>query len=295
MDIFLKKDIKNLLKSLNTEPKKSLGQNFLINKSILNKVLEAADIKPDDIILEIGPGFGVLTQELVKKAKKVIAIEKDEKICEVLKASLKDFKNIEIICEDILKILNSKFPARIGYVEGVAGGQIPNSYKVVANLPYYIASAVIRKFLETENPPKKMVLMVQKEVGQRICAASPKMNLLAVSAQFYADVKILFYVPKEYFWPKPKVDGAVIEIKPRINTDKKRINADLFFKVVKVGFSQPRKQLANNFKKALKLDNEEINSWLLKNNINPKARAENLTIEDWINLAKTLYQLEIVN
>jgi len=270
MDFSLKKKIKNLAKICRIKPSKMLGQNFLIDKVVLAQIIKTAELKPDDIILEIGPGSGVLTQELAKRAGKVIAVEKDQKMCQILKETLKNYKNVEIIWGDILKI----------------NFQLQKEYKTVANLPYYITSPVIRKFLESENPPKEMVLMVQKEVAQRICASPPKMNLLAVSVQFYAKPEIIVYVSKKSFWPQPKVDSAIIKIKPRIVADNKRIDTDLFFRIVKAGFSQPRKQLANNLSNGLKLNKERVKLLLLKNNIQPSQRAQNLSLCDWLKLVK---------
>ncbi len=189
------REIKLLFQKNFVRPAKSLGQHFLIDKEILRKIIETADLKPEDTILEIGPGIGTLTLELAKRAKKVVAIEKDPKMVEVLKETLKDFKNTKIIPGDILKI-NTRY-----YIQ-------ERKYKVVANLPYYITSPVIRKFLESnETTPKEMVLMVQKEVAQRICAKPPEMNLLAVSVQFYAKPEIISFVSKKSFWPQPKVDS----------------------------------------------------------------------------------------
>jgi len=257
----------------NIKPSKHLGQNFLIDRNIVKKVIKAANLKSTDIILEIGPGLGALTKELVKKVKQVIACEKDPKMCEILKKTLKDFKNIEIINQDILKY----------------NFQFLKNYKVVANLPYYITSPVIRKFLESENPPKEMVLMVQKEVAQRICSAPPKMSILAISVQFYAKPKIISYVSKESFWPQPKVDSAIIKIVPRqFRILVLRQFREQFFRIVRAGFSHPRKQLANNLSKELKLNKKEINDLLLKNNIQPSQRAETLTIKDWLKLTNVL-------
>ncbi len=297
MELSSRKDIRNALKKSGAKPSKRLGQNFLASEKKVKEIVEAADIKPDDIVIEIGPGIGNLTQELAKKAKKVIAIEKDGDMAKVLKETLKDYKNIEIIQADILKINMARTFHAItaGNVLVIINGK----YKVVANLPFYIATAIIRKFLEAENPPELMVLTVQKEVGQRICASPPNMSLLAISVQFYAETKIISYIPKKLFWPSPKVDSAIIKIRPRINADFKRIDADtkkidrdLFFKIVKAGFSQPRKQLANNLAKNLdlspQLNKKQIEEWLLKNNIKPSQRAETLTLENWLSLAKSL-------
>jgi len=264
-------EIKNLLRKYDIRPSKRLGQNFLVDKNVLEKIIEAANISLDDIILEIGPGLGILTLELAKFAKKVIAIEKDRALCQILKIILKDYKNIEIIHADILKI---------------ASPQLKN-YKIVANLPYYITSPVIRKFLEAECKPEIMILMVQKEVAQRICAKPPHMNLLAVAVQFYAGPaspaggpKIISYVSKNSFWPKPKVDSAIIRIVPAQTNEK--INREQFFKIVKAGFSSKRKMLKNN----LKIDG----SVLTKSGLDPKIRAENLSIENWIKLYEEIYK-----
>jgi 16S rRNA (adenine1518-N6/adenine1519-N6)-dimethyltransferase len=267
--------IQELFKKYQFQPSKRFGQNFLIDKGVLRKIIEAAEISSKEVILEIGSGIGNLTQELAKKAKRVIAIEKDSKLIGILNNELriKGVKNVKVIQRDVLKIPNSEF-------------QIINSYKVVANLPYYIVSPVIRKFLESKVPPNEMVLMVQKEVAQRICAKLPDMSLLAVSVQFYAEPKIISFVPKTSFWPQPKVDSAIIKIIPRKSAYSIGINQLLFFKIVRAGFSQPRKQILNNLSKMLKLDKETVKSWLLKTNIQPTQRAETLCIEDWIKLSK---------
>jgi 16S rRNA (adenine1518-N6/adenine1519-N6)-dimethyltransferase len=273
MDLTSKKVIQNLLKKCRVRPSKRLGQNFLIDKRVVKKLIEAAGFKPENIVLEIGPGIGTLTQELAKKVKKVIAVEKDLKMVEILKETLKGYENVEIVKGDILKISSFQFPI--------------SNYKVVGNLPFYLTAPVIRKFLEfVEVAPRQMVLIVQKEVGQRICAKPQKMNILAVSVQFYAKPEIISYVSKKSFWPSPKVDSAILRIAPLINADRKLINADLFFKIVKAGFSQPRKQLINNLSNGLKFNRERIKDWLLKNNIQPNQRAETLTVEDWMKLTK---------
>jgi len=271
MDLVLTSNVKNLLERYKIRPFKGFGQNFLVNKDVLNKIVAAADIGPEDIILEIGPGIGTLTQELAKKAKKVVAVEKDGKLVEILKETLKEFKNTRVIQGDILKTGNLNL----------------KNYKVVANLPYNITSPVIRKFLESKNPPREMTLMIQKEVAQRICAKPPDMNLLAVSVQFYSEPKILFYVSKNNFWPRPKVDGAILRIS-QICTNLPRIDTNLFFKIVKAGFSQPRKQIVNNLSKVLKLDKEKVKSWLKRNRMSFTQRAETLDIKDWVKLTKAL-------
>jgi len=262
--------IKQLLKKYNLRPNKRLGQNFLISQKILQRIVKAANLSKKDIVLEIGPGFGILTQELVKRAKKVIAVEKDKRMIEILKDILRDYKNVEIIHGDILK--------------DCIRGTVP--YKIVANIPYYLTSPLIRLFLESKKPPQEMILLIQKEVAQRICARPPKMSLLAVSVQFYSTPEIISYVSKKSFWPKPKVDSAIIKIsqikKP------KNINIEKFFQVIKAGFSSPRKQLVNNLSQKLNLDREKIRKALTQCRLDIQVRAENLRVEDWIKLSSKL-------
>ena len=269
----LKKSAKNLLKKHAILPSKGLGQNFLADKKIIERIVRAAGIKADETVLEIGPGLGVLTVKLAKLAKKVVAVEKDQRITEVLKNLLvgQNVENVEIIHGDILKFNPASCSLK------------PKSYKIAANLPFYLTAAVIRKFLEEDRPPKEMILVVQKEVGQRICAEPPRMNLLAVSVQFYAKAKIISHISKKSFWPRPKVDSVIIRIIPGPFPQQLR---ERFFIIVKAGFSQPRKQLTNNLKK-INPDRETIENWLVKNSIKPSSRAENLGVNDWLNLCKS--------
>jgi len=291
MSLVSVRDIKNLLKRYKVHPLKRLGQNFLIDKGVIKKVIESAQLSKNDIILEIGPGLGVLTQELAKRVKKVIAVEKDSKMCQILKEMLDcwNIKNVEIVNEDILK-LDTRYKIQ------------DTKYKVVGNLPFYLTAPVIRQFLETIEPrPQQMVLVVQKEVAQRICPprrarssgeAGAKMNLLAVSVQFYAKPEIETFVSKKSFWPQPKVDGAILKIIPKKPITSLEL-VGLFFEIVKAGFAHPRKQLINNLSKEFlptgrqgKLNREKVNDWLLKNDIQPTQRAETLTVENWISLTK---------
>ena len=262
------------------KPSKRLGQNFLIDKNVVKKIIKAAELHSKDIVLEIGPGIGALTKEIAKKTGKVIAVEKDQRMVEILKKTLKDFKNIEIINQDILKFQITNYKLQINLKSKI------QNYKLIANLPFYITAPVIRRFLESKYPPKEMVLIVQKEVAQRICSKSPKMNILAISVQFYAKPKIISYISKKSFWPQPKVDSAIIKIVPQ--KKHKDVDVDLFFKIVKAGFSHPRKQLANNLTNGLKLNKQEVNDLLLKNNVKPSQRAETLAVQDWINLFNSI-------
>lgn len=266
----MKNQFKFLSKKYTFFPSKRLGQNFLIDKETIRKIIKNADLKKSDTIIEVGPGFGALTFELAKKVKKLIAVEKDFNVIKILRKTTENYNNIEIIQSDILKLkLHFK-----------------NSYKVVANLPFYLTAPTIRKFLEkTKKKPEQMVLVVQKEVGQRICAHPPKMNVLAISVQFYAQPKIIGYVSKKSFWPSPKVDAAIIKLKTA--DENLEIDKNLFFKIVKAGFSHPRKQILNNLSKSLKINKEKAKKWLLENNIMPEQRAETLEFKKWLDLLKT--------
>lgn len=250
-----------------------MGQNFLIDRGVLKKITEASDLKSDDVVLEIGPGLGILTLELAKKVKKVIAVEKDKKMCQILKEVLgvRGVRNVRIGNRDIL---NTKY-------------ELPDTkYKLVANLPYYITSPVIRKFLEAENRPQLIILMVQKEVAQRICAKPPKMNLLAVAVQFYATPRIISYVSKKSFYPQPKVDSTIIKITPK---PVPKINTKKFFNLVKTGFSSKRKFLINNLSRGLKIVNCKLKIVFDQIQLGQKLRAENLSIQDWLSLFHKIY------
>ncbi len=256
----------------NIKAKKSLGQNFLSNPRILDKIISAAEISKDDIILEIGPGTGNLTEKLSGKAGRVMAVEKDYRIIDGLRDKFKD-TNVEIIEGDILKfrIENLKFRE--------------NSYKIIGNIPYYITSNLLRTIFEKWPRPKLIVLMVQKEVAQRIVARPPDMNLLALSVQVYSDPKIISYVSKGNFRPIPKVDSAII----RLNPKEKTMSAnDMFFKAIKAGFQGKRKQLANNLSKNLGLSKEQVIEILIKTELDAKVRAENLSTEQWKKLSEYL-------
>jgi 16S rRNA (adenine1518-N6/adenine1519-N6)-dimethyltransferase len=210
-----------------------------------------------------------------------MAIEKDKKMAQALKEILKDYKNIEIITGDILK--------------DALKGTVPlsASFKVAANIPYYITSPIIRLFLELKNPPQEMTFLIQKEVAQRICARPPKMSLLAVAVQFYSQPKIISYVSKKSFWPQPKVDSAIIKIVPlSLRGDRRRRptkqSRAKFFQTVKAGFSSPRKQLVNNLLQKLNLPRGKIKKALTECDLDIQIRAQNLSVEDWIKLSSIL-------
>lgn len=251
-----------------TTPIKSLGQNFIKDRKIIKKIIECAKIEKKDVVLEIGPGLGALTKELAKKAKSVFAIEKDGRIIPALKKNMAGAKNIVIIKGDILKTNLSSFDFK--------------DYKIVSNLAYNISLPTIMKFLEEKNPPESMTLMIQKEVAQKICA--PRSSLLKMAVNFYSRAKIIFYVPSSAFWPKPKVDGAVIRFED-IQKNPQPIDKKLFFIVLKAGFLFPRKTILNNLSAGLKLNKLDVKKNLLKTGVNFKKRPEEISFSEWISLA----------
>lgn len=257
-------------------PNKRLGQNFLVNRGIIEKIIDAAALTETDTVLEIGPGHGALTFELAQKAGKVIAIEKDKQLAELLRAKLAERKigNVEIVEEDILKFLVSSFKFHV------------LSYKVVANIPYYLTSALIRQLLELEHPPERIILTIQKEVAQRIAAHEGKESILSLAVKFYADAKILFYVSRGSFSPAPNVDSAVIEIIPR--KEKQAVAPTVFFTIVKAGFSAPRKKLLGNLATGLSLEKAKLSTILSALGVDAHARPEQIPLAQWIALAPTL-------
>jgi 16S rRNA (adenine1518-N6/adenine1519-N6)-dimethyltransferase len=268
-------------------PKKHLGQVFLKNKAFLSKIVQAGGISSKDTVLEIGPGKGILTEVLLQTGAKVLAIEKDPQLVFFLKEKFKNNKNLILIQADIRDFLKNQKLQNLKL-------KIIN-YKVVGNIPYYLTSYLFRLLLELEKKPETIVLMIQKEVSQRIVAQPPRMSLLSVSVQFYSQPKIICYVPKTAFWPKPKVDSAVIKLTPySIITRPARGDArseatkQSFFKVVKTGFRQPRKLLLNNIYHGLNIEKGKIKEIFEQLNISMNARPQNLSVEDWISLAQKL-------
>jgi len=261
------------------KPKKYLGQNFLKDRVFLEKIIKSAKLSADDYVLEIGPGKGILTQELSSHAGKVIAIEIDDELINVLKDKFKNDKKIEIINGDILKI-------NLPEILNCAFGN--NNYKLIANIPYYITSPIIRLFLETKKQPSEIILMLQKEMAERICAKPGNMSIIAVSVQLYADVELLFDVPKSAFWPVPEVDSAVIKISNIKNPPESIEKMKNLFQIVKIGFSQKRKKLTNNLANGLQRDRGEIEEKIKTIGIDPNIRAQGLSVNDWKYLSQIL-------
>ena len=267
---------KHLLRQYDLRARKRLGQHFLVNGQVLKVILGAAEIAPDDIIVEVGPGLGILTEKLAEKAVRVIAVELDDTLAQLLKERLSPLPNLTVINEDILKL----DPQTL--LSG-AGVRSP-PYKVVANLPYYITSPVLRHFLESFAKPERMIVMVQKEVAQAIVAEPGERSVLSVIIQFYGKPSIVSYVPARSFYPAPEVDSAVLRIDiypaPRAAVSDEKG----FFRLVQAGFTARRKQIANSLAQGLKLPKPEVAALLEKADINPQRRAETLTIEEWAQL-----------
>jgi 16S rRNA (adenine1518-N6/adenine1519-N6)-dimethyltransferase len=270
---------RKMLRHYDIRVKKGLGQNFLIDEQVLETILAAAELSSSDTVIEVGPGLGLMTAELAKRAGWVIAIELDNRLAEILHETIQR-ENVVILNEDVLGTAPAKlfrqsapdFPPQI------------KSYKVVANLPYYITSPVLRHFLEAPVKPQTMVVMVQKEVAEVICAEAGQRSVLSIAIQFYGKPGIVAKVPAASFFPAPAVDSAVVKIdvyqKPPVAVD----DEAGFFQLVRAGFKAARKQAANSLAQGLKIPKAEVQDLLAKACIDPQRRAETFTLEEWAEL-----------
>lgn len=272
-------------------PKKSLAQNFLTDESHLSAIAAAADLTEQDTVVEIGPGLGVLTHYLAQQAGRVVAVELDDRLVDFLQERFAADEHVSIVHSDILQTDLAALVGRSDTLseDGIARSTRP-TYKVVANLPYYITSAVLRYLLESETPPTTAILMVQKEVAERICATPGNLSILAVSVQFYAHPQIVREVPAAAFYPRPKVDSAVLRLDLLPTAAVDEVDPKTYFRVVKAGFSQKRKQLLNSVSAGLQHDKSEIRAVLESAEIDPKRRAETLSLAEWGNLCRTLIE-----
>jgi 16S rRNA (adenine1518-N6/adenine1519-N6)-dimethyltransferase len=257
-------------------PRKQLGQHFLTDQSIAKRTVAAARISEGDLVIEIGPGTGALTVWLAQRAKRVIAIELDRSLIPRLEAKLGSATNVTIVHGDALEI---DFKALLGQEADAF-----TAIRFVANLPYYITSAAIRRILECGLPIACAVLTVQAEVAERIVAGPPNMSILAVSVQFYGRAELLFKIPAACFFPPPKVESAVLRITP--HAVQAPVDAATFFRVVRAGFCQPRKQLRNTLAAGLGLEKSDVAGWLRQAGIDPARRAETLSIVEWLRLCE---------
>lgn len=270
-------EIRQILRRYDLRPQKGFSQSFLGDESVLDRIVAAADLTADDLVLEIGPGLGALTRRLAGGAREVVAVEIDRGIAAALAEILSPFPNVRVVNANVLET---------DPVDLVGG----RPYKLVANLPYHITSPIFRQFLEqTRIKPTLMVVMVQREVAERIVAKPGDMSLLAVSVQFYGSPRLVTLVPARAFYPPPKVDSAVVRVdvheRPALDVDPAK-----FFRVVQAGFSQPRKQLHNAIAQRLWLPKDSAPGILREAGIDPQRRAQTLSVEEWGSLVRTLVE-----
>lgn len=285
--------IQSLLKKHNFSPNKFLGQNFLIDEKVLEKIIETADIQEGNNVIEIGPGLGVLTQALLAKGANVVAIEKDKDLISALEENLKEFKNFRIVNDDFLQVDLEKI---CGFL---LGGQASksnleawppsdsskeNRFKIVSNIPYYITSPVLRKIMTAETKPQEIVFLVQREVAERISAKAGDMSVISVFVQFYGTPSVEKIVKPEAFWPAPKVESAILKIVLDKRPVQEGEELKAFWRLVKIGFSSRRKTLANNLAAGFRAKPTEIREMLTKLGFTEKTRAQELSVEDWVKL-----------
>ena len=275
MEFLSKQKIISLCKEIGFKPRRQSGQSFLINQKVIDLIISQSDLRIDDLVLEIGPGFGFITKAVSEKAKNVLAVELDKRLSAYLLKKFSDDKKITIIHDDILKINLEK------YFED-------KKFKVVANLPFNITSLILRNFLSLKPRPAKMVLIIQKEVAKRLIASPGEMSLLSVMVQYYSKPKIISILPRHYFWPRPEVDSALIEI--NLGGERKDdVDDNKFFKIVKIGYSARRKQLHNNLSAGLNIPSEKIKENLKKIGLSEQIRPQNLSVSNWQNLVKIIF------
>ncbi len=266
--------VRRLLRQSDIKPQKGLGQNFLVSERLLQRIIDAADLDERDVVLEVGAGLGTLTAPLARRAARVIALEVDARLIPLLEHALDPFDNVHIVQGDVLAIK--------------PGELVSPPYKVVANLPYYVTSAVLRHFLEADVKPSLMVVTVQREVAERIVASPGQMSLLAVSVQFYGQPRIVAQAPPGAFYPSPDVHSAVVRIDVRESPRPQVDDVERFFQIVRAGFAQRRKQLRNSLSQGLNLPVGEVIGALRRSGLRETQRPQELSIEDWVLLSGEL-------
>jgi len=282
MELTNKKKLKNLLAKYDIKPTKKLGQNFLVSKKALEDIVRLAELEPADQVLEVGGGVGTLTRKLASKVTKVWTVEKDPCLYQILKQeSLKEFSNVEIISADIRDLFK-------GGILKFDHCNLNFDYKVVSNLPYYLSSFLIRKFLEAQPKPIKIVLTLQKELAERICAQPGQMSILAVAVQFYSNPSLGPTIPKTHFYPSPKVDSRILILNDICSLED--VEEESFFGVVRAGFGHKRKTLANNLSMALEADKGKVEDVLEEFGLSKMVRPQALSVEDWMRISTVLNQ-----
>lgn len=271
-----KTQIEQFLRDNRLAPLKSLGQNFLLDETVLEQMVKTADIGAHDTVLEIGPGLGFLTDVLGQKAGRVVALEKDRGLAKHLEQNYQAGK-VQIVAGDVLRLNLPELLAKQAVAE----------YKLVANIPYYITSAIIKLFLTTERQPQSMTLLVQQEVAERICAAPGEMSVLALSVQLLGEPQTVMKVPRTAFYPAPDVDSAILHI---AGIGKRFADEEYrkFFRLIKIGFAAKRKKLVNNLSNGLQIPRAEVEKVLIARGLSADIRAQDLSPEDWVGLVKGL-------
>ena len=283
MKLYAPSTIKDIKERYGFKLSKSLGQNVLTDKNIIDRIIESAEIGPDDLVIEIGPGIGVITREAAETARKVIAVEIDKNLIPILKETLSDVDNVEIVNQDILKTDVNQLIASLG--DSISG------VKIIGNLPYYITTPIIMKLLEDGVKAKSITVMMQKEVADRIKAfpGSKAYGALSVAVQYYCTVEAVVNVPKEVFVPQPKVDSTVLRLNIREEAPVKLLNREIFFRCVKAGFGQRRKTLLNSLMGIEGITKEGVKAALEAAGIDPSRRAETLDLEEFAKLSNEVY------
>lgn len=264
--------VRRILRHHDLRPNKGFGQHLLVDRDALDAIVAAANLTADDAVLEVGAGMGVLTVALAEHARRVVAVELEREILPVLRENTARFTNVEIIPRNLLEVRPEE-----------VFGQEP--YKLVANLPYAITSATLRYFLEAENRPTLLVVMVQREVAERLVAAPGDLSLLGLSVQFYGQPELVRVVPAASFYPPPKVDSAIVRITVYPHPPLDSATRDVLFGIARAGFAERRKQLHNTLARNLQTPRATIEEWLAEAGIDPMRRAETLSVDEWVRLA----------
>lgn len=277
MELINPGDLKLVMRLAGLKPNKGLGQNFLVDQGSLAQIVAAAELKPGDVVLEVGPGAGTMTGLLLDQVKGVVAVETDPELAELLRRAGAD--NLEVVEQDFLE-----YDLR----------QMPPGYKVVANIPYYLTSKIFRLLLESSNPPRAMILLVQREVAERVVAGPGKLSILALSVQYYARAELVGVVDRHKFWPAPKVDSAILRITRRKQPVFAAEPAKLF-RLIKAGFGEKRKQLKNSLAGGLNVTPEYAAQVLHAAEIPVEARAQELTLPDWERLYRACLKVNLLD